>query len=76
MRDDITQLSREVIRPYYNASSQPDMTRVSVKIEQTIKEDRSFECEVTVEGRGNIDSVTYSRVNKGSGITTVTVTGE
>ena len=69
-------LSREVIRTYYNASSQPDMTCVSVKVEQSIKERRTYECEVTVEGRVNIVSGTYTRDNKGSGITSVTVTGE
>ena len=77
VRDNITRLSREVIRSYYNASSQPDMTRVSVKVEQTIKEERTYECEVTAEGRGNIDSAdNYNHVTKGSGVTNVNVTGE
>ena len=69
-------LSREVIRSYYGSSSQPDMTRVSVKLEQPFKEERTYECEVTVEERANIVSGTYTRDNKGSGITGVTVTGE
>ena len=75
VRDDITQLSREVIRSYYNASSQPDMTSVSVKVEQPMKEERTYECQVTVEGRVNI-SGTYKSDIKGSRITTVMITGE
>ena len=71
-------LSREVIRSYYGSSSQPDMTRVSVRVEQPSKESemhKMYECEVTVEGRMNI-SGTYTRDNKGSGISKVTITGE
>ena len=75
VRDDI-KLSREVISSYYGSSSQPDMTRVSVKVEQPIKEERTYECEVTVEGRMNIISGGYNHDKKGSNITTVTVTGE
>ena len=75
VRDDITQLSREVIRSYYNDSSQPDMTSVSVKVEQPMKEERTYECQVTVEGRVNI-SGTYKSDIKGSRITTVMITGE
>ena len=73
---DSPNLSREVIRSYYGSSSQPDMTRVSVRVEQPSKENEMYECEVTVEGCGNIVSGTYTRDNKGSGITTVTVTGK
>ena len=78
VRDDNTQFSRKLIRSYYGGISQPDMTRVSIKIEQPIKEERTYECEVTVEGRENIigTSGTYTRDNKGSGLTAVTVTGE
>ena len=72
---DSPSLSREVIRSYYGSSSQPDMTRVSVRVEQSSKEIEMYECEVTVEGRMNI-SGTYTRNNKGSGISTVTITGE
>ena len=76
VRDDITKLSREVIRSYHGSDSQSDMTRVSVKVEQPIKEERTYECEVTVEGRGNIVSGTYTRVSKGAGLTNVMITGE
>ena len=69
-------LSREVIRSQYASSSQPDMTSVNVKVEQSIKEERTYECEVTVEGRVNIVNGTYTRDNKGSGITNVMITGE
>ena len=75
-RDDITWLSREVIRSYYNASSQPDMTYVSVKVQQLIKEERTYECEVTVEGHVNISGDHKQHYKKGSGITNVTITGE
>ena len=75
-RDKHPNLSREVIRSYYGSTSQPDMTRVSVKVKQTIKEERIYECEVTVEGRGNIVSGTYYRDPKNTGITNVTVTGK
>ena len=76
VRDDHPNLSREVIRSYNGSNSQPDMTSVSVNVEQTIEVQRSYECEVTVEGRRNITSGTYSYDIKGSNITTVTVTGE
>ena len=76
VRDDNTQLSRKIIRSYYSSSSQPDKTRVSVKVEQLIKEKRTYECEVTVEGRVNIISGTYDCVKKDSGLTAVTVTGK
>ena len=73
---DSPNLSREVIRSYYGSDSQPDMTRVSVRVEQPMKEERAYECEVTVERRVNIVSGTYTRNNMGSGISTVTITGE
>ena len=41
-----------------------------------MKEERTYECEVTVEGRMNIVSGTYTQGAKGSGITNVTITGE
>ena len=69
-------LSREVIRSYFNTSSQLDMTRVSVKVQQTVKQGRMYECEVTVEGRSNIASGTLTLNKKGSGLTNVMVTGE
>ena len=72
-----TWLSREVIRSYYNASSQPDMTYVSVKVQQLIEEERKYECEVTVEGHVNISGDhKQQHYKKGSGITNVMITGE
>ena len=76
VRDDTTLLSREVIGSYYGSSSQPDMTHVNVKVEQPIKENRMYECEVTVEGRVNFVSNTLKLVNMGSGIANVMITGE
>ena len=76
VRDDNTLLSRKIIRSHYGNISQPDKTRVSVKVDQPIKEKRTYECQVTVEGRINIINGTYTQENKGSGISTVTVTGE
>ena len=76
VRDDHPNLSREVISSYYSSSSQPDMTHVSIRVEQPIKEERTYECEVTVEGHHNIVSGTYSHINKGSGLTNVMITGE
>ena len=69
-------LSREVIRSQYVNSSQPDMTRVTVKVEQPLREERTYVCQVTVEGRVNIVSGTYEHDTKGSGVTNVTITGK
>ena len=76
MRDDKTQLSREVISSFYDSISQPDMTHVSVIVEQPIKEERTYESEVTVEGRVNIVNGTYYYDPRGKGLTNVTVTGK
>ena len=69
-------LSRKVIRYQYISSSQPDMTRVTIKVVQSIREVGTYACQVTVEGRVNIVSGTYSHDSKGSGAATVTITGE
>ena len=70
-------LSREVIRSYYGSDSQPDMTHVTVKVVQLSREERTYECEVTVEGRVHIDSNTnYTHDTKGTGASSVTVTGK
>ena len=75
-RDD-PRLSREVIRSQYT-SLQPDITRVTLKVTQSIKEERTYSCAVTVEGRVNIISGTgtYDYDTKGEGYSDVTVTGE
>ena len=69
-------LSCEVIRSQYVDSSQPDMTRVTVKVVQTTREGGDYACQVFVEGRVNIVSGTYKHSTKGSGVTEVMVTGE
>ena len=65
-----------MIRSQYVISSQPDMTRVTLKVVQP-REERTYQCEVTVEGRAHIDDDTnYAHDPKGIGTTTVTITGE
>ena len=73
---DFPTLSREVIRSQYVNTSQPDMTRVMVKVEQPTKQAGTYACQITVEGRANIHSGGYTHDTKGSGVTEVTVTGE
>ena len=68
-------LSREVIRSQYVNSSQPDMTRVTVKVVQSIREERTYHCQVNVEGRMNIVSGSYDYLQMGDGTTTVSVIG-
>ena len=52
------------------------MTRVTVKVNHP-REERFYECEVTVEGREHIDSNTnYAYDPKGTGATNVMVTGK
>ena len=72
---DAPNLSREVIRSQYVSSSQPDMTRVMVKV-QTTKQEGIYACQVFVEGRVNIVSGTYEENTKGTGVTEVMVTSE
>ena len=52
--------SYEVIRSRYVSSSQPDMTRVTIKVDQPFREERIYSCNVTVEGRKNITNGTYN----------------
>ena len=76
VRDDHPNLSREEIRSQYVDSLQPDMTHVTVKVVQPRKE-RMYSCEVNVEGRVHIDDdANYAHDPKGTGTSTVTVTGE
>ena len=74
-RDD-PNLSREVIKSQYVNSLQTDMTRVTIKVDQPNREERTYLCEVTVEGRVNITSGIYAYDPKNTTTTTVTVTGE
>ena len=77
-RDD-PNLSREVIR-YQYTSSQPDMTRVTVKVDQPVREERLYRCEVVIEGRKNIISGIYDYLPMGPPSqvrsSTVNITGE
>ena len=67
---------RDVIRSQYVSSSQPDMTRVIVKVDQPIREERIYFCEMIVEGQMNIVSGSYYFDTKSSGVTNVTITGK
>ena len=68
-------LSREVIRSHYINSSYPDMTRVTVTLTSP-RRPRTYTCNVTVEGRVNINNNSYTFANKGIGTATVSITGE
>ena len=72
-------LSRKVIRSRYT-SSQPDKTRITVKVDQPIREGRTYRCEVDVEGRKNIVSGTYALLPMGPPLpirsSTVNITSE
>ena len=65
----------EVIRPHYINSSVPDMTRVTVRLPPQPREERTFTCTVTVEGRTDIQSGPYNFDIKGTGSSTATLTG-
>ena len=69
-------LSREVIRSHYVTSSEPDMTRVTVKVVQPMRLERTYFCQVNVEARTNIVNGTYDFLKKGNQTNNVTITGE
>ena len=73
--DDNSQILREVIRSQYVSTSQPDKTRVLIKVTQP-REERIYTCTVTVEGRKNIINGTYNYDPKGSGTSTTAITSE
>ena len=75
-RDPNPLLTREVIRSRYISSTQPDMTRVTVRPGPQSRVGAAFTCTVFVEGRTNILSGAYDFAQMGSGSSTVTVTGE
>ena len=52
------------------------MTRVTIKVEQSMRLEGTYACQVIVEGRMNIVSGLYNYQQKGVGTTTVTVTGK
>ena len=70
------QLSYDVIMSQYIDSSQPDMTHVTVRLPPQPRENRTYICTVTVEGRVNISSGNYMPVVKGTGFSLVKLTGE
>ena len=65
----------EVIRSQYINSSQPDMTRLSFN-QTRPRIGATYQCTVSVEGRQNIASGTYTFDVLGSGTSSITVTGE
>ena len=66
----ISVASREVIRSHYIKSTEPDMTRVTV-MSSLPKVAGTYTCTVTVESRA-----TTGHYSKGTGSSTVTVTGK
>ena len=77
IRDPSAQVTREVIRSRYISSTQPDMTRVTVRLDLQPRAERTYNCTVIVEGRTNIASSSYDFDPRGTaGSSTVTVTGE
>ena len=69
------QVTREMIRSRYISSTEPDMTRVTVRLDPEPRGvERTYTCTVTVEGRINIASGNYDFDTRGSGSSTVTVT--
>ena len=74
-RDNPSKLSREVIRSHYINSSYTDMTRVTLTLTSP-RQPRTYTCNVTVEGRVNIDNADYNFDPKGNGTTTASITGE
>ena len=75
-RDPNQQLIREVIRSRYIDSTQPDMTRVTVRPSPQPRVGATYTCSVNVESRINIDFGTYYFDDKGMGSSTLTITGE
>ena len=63
-------ISREVIRSHFVNSTEPDMTRVTVRLSSLLKVAGTYTCFVTVESRG-----TSGHYIKGSGSATVAVKG-
>ena len=69
-------VSREVIRSHYINSSYPDMTRV-ILTQITPRESSTYSCTVYVTSRTNIGIIgSYEAVQKGSGTSTASITGE
>ena len=75
-RDPNPRETREVIRSHYINSTHPDMSRVTLNLDRQLRVEPTYFCTVTVEGRSNIPLISYDFDVKGSGSSTVTVTGE
>ena len=71
-----TNVTYQIIRPRYISSSEPDMTRIIIRISNQSREERTYTCNVWVEGRAGIQSNPYHFDPKGTGSLTTTVTGE
>ena len=69
-------VTREVIRSRYINSTHPDMSHVTVNLDSQPKVGATYNCTVTVEARNNIANGIYDFVPRGTGSSTVTVTGE
>ena len=76
IREPDPRVTREVIRSRYINSTHPDMSRVTVNLDPQPRVAATYKCIVFVEGRINIPLITYDFDGKGSGSSTVTVTGE
>ena len=71
------QITREVIRSRYIDSTQPDITRVTVKLYSQPRVVGVYTCTVIVESRNNIASGIYDFDPRGTpGSSVVTITGE
>ena len=69
-------LTREVIRSRYISSTQPDMTRVTVRLDPQPRVGATYTCTVNVEGCTGIANNPYNLDVKASRSSTVIVTGE
>ena len=77
IRDPDSRVTREVIRSRYISSALPDMSRVTVRLENVPRGvERTYTCTVMVESRINIASGSYDCDLKGTGSSTTTVTGK
>ena len=76
-RDPSLRITREVIRSRYIDSTQPDITRVTVRLYTEPRVVGVYTCTVIVESRVNIASGIYDFDPRGTpGSSIVTVTGE
>ena len=75
--DDLSSITREVIRSRYISSTLPDMTRVTVRPDPQPRQVATYACTVTVESRNNIPHNNYyiDQIGHGS-TTTVGLTGK